>query len=172
MKILLVGNPRTVMGFNRLTKVPSLNLASLAANVDKNLCEVKIADLVVKDKDPQKALLEVLNQFKPDVAGFTAMSFQYNTALGLIKATRKHSPNIITLVGGYHVTADKENILASDDMNYIDFLIDGEGEVPFRELVKALANGHDFEKVPGIAFLKNGKPVITPPACSTAARRN
>lgn len=161
MKILLVGSPRTVMGFNRLTKIPSLNLASLAANVDKNLCEVKIADLVVKDKDPQKALLQVLEQYQPDVAGFTAMSFQYNTTLKLIKATRQFSPNIITIAGGYHVTADKENILSSPDMNYIDFLIDGEGEVPFNELIKALSNGHEFEKVPGIAFLKNGKPVIT-----------
>jgi radical SAM superfamily enzyme YgiQ (UPF0313 family) len=149
------------MGFNRLTKIPSLNLASLAANVDKNLCEVKIADLVVKDKDPQKALLQVLEQYQPDVAGFTAMSFQYNTTLKLIKATRQFSPNIITIAGGYHVTADKENILSSPDMNYIDFLIDGEGEVPFNELIKALSNGHEFEKVPGIAFLKNGKPVIT-----------
>jgi radical SAM superfamily enzyme YgiQ (UPF0313 family) len=149
------------MGFNRLTKIPSLNLASLAANVDKSLCEIKIADLVVKDKDPKKALLEILKDFKPDMAGFTAMSFQYNTTLELIKATRQFSPNIITVVGGYHVTADKENILASDDMKFIDFLIDGEGEVPFRELIKTLANGKEFEKVPGIAFLKEGKPVIT-----------
>ncbi len=161
MKILLVGSPRTVMGFNRLTKIPSLNLASLAANVDKSLCEIKIADLVVKDKDPKKALLEILNEYKPDLAGFTAMSFQYNTTLELIKATRQFSPNIITVVGGYHVTADKENILAGDDMKFIDFLIDGEGEVPFNELIKTLPNGNEFEKVPGIAFLKDGKPVIT-----------
>lgn len=161
MKILLVGNPRTVMGFNRLTKIPSLNLASLAANVDKGLCEIKIADLVVKDRDPKSALLKVLNDFKPDVAGFTAMSFQYQTALELIKLTKSFSDKVITILGGYHVTADKENILASEEMKNIDFLIDGEGEVPFNELVKALANGHEYEKVPGIAFLKNGHPVIT-----------
>jgi anaerobic magnesium-protoporphyrin IX monomethyl ester cyclase len=149
------------MGFNRLTKIPSLNLASLAANVDKNLCEVRIADLVVKDKDPKKALFQILKDYQPDVAGFTAMSFQYNTTLGLIKAARSFSPNIITIVGGYHVTADLENILASNDMKYIDFLINGEGEVPLNSLVKALANGHDFDNVPGVAFLKNGKPVQT-----------
>jgi anaerobic magnesium-protoporphyrin IX monomethyl ester cyclase len=161
VKILLVGSPRTVMGFNRLTKIPSLNLASLAANVDKSLCEVKIADLVVKDKNPKKALLEVLRDFKPDVAGFTAMSFQYNTTFELIKAARQFSPNIITIIGGYHVTADLENILAGDDMKHIDFLIDGEGEVPFNELIKMLINGKEFEKVPGIAFIKNGQPIIT-----------
>jgi len=161
VKILLVGSPRTVMGFNRLTKIPSLNLASLAANVDKNLCEVKIADLVVKDKDPKKALLEVLNDYQPDVVGFTAMSFQYKTTLSLIKATRHFSPNIITIVGGYHITADAENILAGDDMKYIDFLINGEGEVPFNELVKSLTNGRDFENVPGISYIRKGQPITT-----------
>ncbi len=91
MKVLLVGNPRTVMGFNRLTKIPSLNLASLAANIDSTICEVKVADLVVKDSNPQKELLKILKNYQPDVVGFTAMSFQYQTALELAKLTRKFS---------------------------------------------------------------------------------
>ena len=157
MKVLLVGNPRTVMGFNRLTKIPSLNLASLAANVDDGLCEIKIADLVVKDKNPEKELLKVLNSYKPNVVGFTAMIFQYKTALNFAKLTRDFSQEIKILLGGYHVTADKESIIESDVSNYIDFFIDGEGEVPFNELLKALKNGHDFDNVPGISFLKNGK---------------
>jgi len=159
MKVLLVGNPRTVKGFNRLTKIPSLNLASLAANVEEGLCEIKIADLVVKDKNPKKALNDVLTEFRPDVVGFTAMSFQYQKALELIKLTKSFSKNIIIFIGGYHVTADKENILAGEDMKYIDFLIDGEGEVPFNELLKALVNGKDFSLVPGICYLKNGEQV-------------
>jgi len=145
------------MGFNRLTKIPSLNLASLAANIDEGLAEIKIADLVVKDRDPQKHLLKVLEEYKPDVVGFTAMSFQYQTALKLAKITRMHSENIINVIGGYHITADSENIIESDDMNYFDFLINGEGEVAFNELMKALNNGHDFSKVPGISYRKDGK---------------
>lgn len=159
MKVLLVGNPRTVKGFNRLTKIPSLNLASIAANVDDGLCEIKIADLVTKDKNPEQALMNVLQNYRPDVAGFTAMSFQYKKALNLLKVTRDFSKNIITFMGGYHVTADKENILLSEDMKYINFLIDGEGEIPFNELLKSLVNGRDFSRVPGISYLQEGKPV-------------
>lgn len=144
------------MGFNRLTKIPSLNLASLAANIDGNICEVKVADLVVKDSDPKKALLSILNDYQPDVVGFTAMSFQYQTALELAKLTRKFSSKIINIIGGYHVTADWENILTSDDKNYFDFLIDGEGEVPFNELIKTLVNGQDFSAVSGLIYLKAG----------------
>ncbi len=157
MKVLLVGNPRTVMGFNRLTKIPSLNLASLAANVDEGLCEIKIADLVVKDKNPEKELRKILGNYKPDIVGLTAMSFQYQTALNFAKLTKEFSSNTQVLMGGYHVTADKENIIESEDMNFIDFLIDGEGEVPFNELIKALVKGSDFETVPGISYKQNGK---------------
>jgi radical SAM superfamily enzyme YgiQ (UPF0313 family) len=144
------------MGFNRLTKIPSLNLASLAANVDEGLCEIKIADLVVQDKNPHKALKSVLNEFRPDVVGFTAMSFQFQIAMGLVKLTKEFSKDITIVMGGYHVTADSENIINSDDMNYIDFLINGEGEVPFNELLKSLANGKDFSSVPGISYKENG----------------
>ncbi len=162
MKILLVGNPRTVMGFNRLTKIPSLNLASLAANTDEGSAEIKIADLVVKDKDPKGALLKVLKSFQPDAVGFTAMSFQYKTALELAKLTKTHLKNAVTLLGGYHATADHENILLSPDHEYFDILIDGEGEVPFSELVKKLSKGHDHSEIPGITFRKNGSIVHNP----------
>jgi len=156
VKVLLVGNPRTVMGFNRLTKIPSLNLASLAANVDEGLFDIKIADLVVKDRNPHKALLALLNKYKPDVVGLTAMSFQYQTALGLAQIVKNYSANIKVIMGGYHVTADSENIIRSDEMNYIDFLINGEGEVPFNELIIALSNGNNLANVPGISYKDNG----------------
>jgi len=157
MRVLLVGNPRTVMGFNRLTKIPSLNLASLAANVDDGLCEIKIADLVVKDRNPHKALKLVLDDYKPDVVGFTAMSFQYQMAMSLVKMTKQVLKDAVIFMGGYHVTGDSENIVNSDDMNYIDFLINGEGELPFNELLKALANGNDFSNVPAISYRRDGK---------------
>ena len=150
------------MGFNRLTKIPSLNLASLAANVDEGLCEIKIADLVVKDKNPHKALKDVLDEFQPNVVGFTAMSFQYQMAMSLIKLTKGHLKDVKIFMGGYHVTGDSENIVNGDDMNYIDFLINGEGELPFNELLKALANGNDFSKVPAISYKQNGKVIHNP----------
>ncbi|OQX72351.1 MAG: hypothetical protein B6D61_13895 [Bacteroidetes bacterium 4484_249] len=169
MRVLLVGNPRTVMGFNRLTKIPSLNLASIAANLDEGLAEVKIADLVVKDGNPQKYLLNILKDFNPEVVGFTAMSFQYQTALNLAKLTKEYNKDIIVIMGGYHVTADGENILKSDDRNFIDFLMEGEGEIPFNEFIKALKNGKDFSKVPSLLYRENGevkqnpRPALLPP---------
>ncbi len=157
MKVLLVGNPRTVKGFDRLTKLPSLNLASLAANVEEGVAEIRIVDLVVKNRHPLKVLQRVLSDFQPDVAGFTAMSFQYETALDLIKATRLFNPRIITVLGGYHATADGEQILAGNDHQYIDLIIDGEGEVTFNALLKSIRDKTDYSSVPGILYRLNGK---------------
>ncbi|MBN3035525.1 MAG: B12-binding domain-containing radical SAM protein [Bacteroidales bacterium] len=164
MRVLLVGNPKTVMGFNRMTKIPSLNLASLAANVEEGICEIRVADLVVHDRNPEKALLRVLQSYQPDVVGFTAMSFQYAVALKLAALTRKTRPSARILMGGYHVTADAEAILVSPDMQHIDYLICGEGEHTFNELMKALGAGGNVSQIPGLAFLEEGKPVITPRA--------
>jgi anaerobic magnesium-protoporphyrin IX monomethyl ester cyclase len=162
VKVLLVANPGTVMGFNRLTRLPNLGLASLAANVDEGMAEVRIADLVLRQKNPEKALLKILGEFNPQVVGFSAMSFQYQRALELIQSVKAGMPGVKILLGGYHATADGENILSGPDHRNIDFIIDGEGEFPFAALLRAMNNGHDFEKVPGIMFRRNGHVVRTP----------
>jgi anaerobic magnesium-protoporphyrin IX monomethyl ester cyclase len=161
VKVLLVANPRTVKGFNRLTKLPNLGLASLAANVDEGLADVRVVDLVLRQKNPQKALLKILEEFRPSVAGFSAMSFQYKQALDLIKVARRQYPEIKIILGGYHATADGENILSGEDSEYVDFIIDGEGELPFNALLKAINDGQDFGQVPGIWFRRNGRPTKT-----------
>lgn len=161
MKVLLVGNPRTVKGFNRLTKLPSLNLASLAANVDEGVADIRVLDLVLRDREPLKALKGVLEEFRPDVAGFTAMSFQYETARALMNATRRHDPSVRIVLGGYHATADGEAILAGPDHHLIDFIIEGEGEVAFNSLLKTLKGGGSLLDVPGILFRENGRVVRT-----------
>ncbi len=161
MKVLLVGNPRTVKGFNRLTKLPSLNLASLAANIDEGVAEVRIADLVLYQRNPRKALLKVLHDFNPDIAGFTAMSFQFQAALELMKITKEFSKDIQTVLGGYHATADGEAILMGPDERNVDFIIEGEGEVAFNALLRTLKTGGSLEDVPGILFRENGAVIKT-----------
>lgn len=162
MRILLVGNPKTVKGFHRMTKIPSLNLASLAANVDKSICEVRIADLVVKDRNPVEHLRRVLRDYRPELVGMTAMSFQFHRSMELARAVKDFDPGIQVVMGGYHVSADAENIIAGEDMKYIDFLISGEGEISFSALVKALHEGNGLETVPGLSYLDNGRAVHNP----------
>jgi len=56
--------------------------------------------------------------------------------------------------GGWHPTLLPEETLAE---NYIDFLIKGQGEVSFRELVICLLTGKDYSGLNGLGYKKDGK---------------
>lgn len=64
---------------------------------------------------------------------------------------RARYPNLIIVVGGEHPTALPEYVLR--DCPAIDFLVTGEGELTFLELVHALFHGNDPSKVPGVSYL-------------------
>jgi radical SAM superfamily enzyme YgiQ (UPF0313 family) len=44
----------------------------------------------------------------------------------------------------------------------VDFIVKGEGEITFRELVRAVENGECFNQIPGLLFRENGKWHETP----------
>ncbi|MEI6809144.1 MAG: radical SAM protein, partial [bacterium] len=64
----------------------------------------------------------------------------------------------VTVAGGQHFAG--ENI-ADALNNGIDVVVIGEGEEVIRDLLTAIANGGDKSHIPGLAFLKDGKVVMT-----------
>jgi len=56
MRALLVSAPKSVLGFDRFVRLPNLGLNSLAANVEKGLCDVKVLDLHVVNRNRPKFL--------------------------------------------------------------------------------------------------------------------
>jgi len=67
---------------------------------------------------------------------------------------------ILTIAGGSHfVEENLEEALLSG----LDYLVIGEGEITIKELIWALEGGQDVSKVKGIAFLKKGRMILTPP---------
>ena len=70
--------------------------------------------------------------------------------------------DIVTVLDGLHPSARPEDCLSNPD---VDFVVRGEPEYTMLELVGALEQGktEDMKKMEGIGFVKNGKPVITPP---------
>ena len=66
---------------------------------------------------------------------------------------------IPTIAGGQHFAlANISEGLSSG----VDYLVIGEGEETIKELLRALESDGDLAKVKGIAYLKNGEPVLTP----------
>lgn len=159
MKILLLSSPIVQLDFDRIARVPNLGLASLAAHV-QDLCTVHVADIHGL-KDHREYVRKAVNGY--DLVGLTAMSFQYQEALILAKMAKEAGAK--TVFGGYHPTLAAEEIGASPDASLIDFIVRGEGEETFRELVAALSEGRSPRGILGLSYHdgENNKMVHSPP---------
>ena len=134
MKILLFSCPdATHPLFPRFSKNPQLGLCSLAAMV-RDIADVRIGDLVLKRRNVRKAIKEAMDIAKPDLVGISTMTFQYETAKGIAREIREIDPDVKIAIGGYHASLASRKI-AVDDIQYFDFIIRGEREQTFRELV-------------------------------------
>jgi radical SAM superfamily enzyme YgiQ (UPF0313 family) len=162
MRVLLAANHNTLFEFHRLIRFPHLGIASIAANLDKETCDVKVVDLILAGRNPCGVFIEILKNYQPDVVGLSCMVFQYAEALELAKIVRAYDKNIVVVMGGYGPSVIYEEILESDDMDFIDFIIRGEGEAAFNDLIKALNRRIDLKSVTNLSYRINGSIIHNP----------
>lgn len=133
---------------------PNLAIASLASNIEGH--EVRIGDLLLNRDEIKKTITELIHDYEPDVVGLGAMSFQFATAnriATLIKSIRKETT---TVLGGYHPTLLYDEICVTDDSKPFDYIIRGEGESTFAELLDALEGKRDYGSVRGLSYRNDG----------------
>ena len=156
MRVLLV-NP----GFDGRAEVPPLGLLCLASVLIGAGVETRVLDLDIPGVDePHSALRSSLTEFCPSVLGVTSTSRNYDSAVRVIGLAREFSPGIATVLGGVHATLAGEGIL--ENVPALDFLVRGEGEHPFLELVLSLAGKRDHRGIEGLSFRSTGGIVHNP----------
>ena len=129
-----------------------LNLCYLAAygrqehpDAQFNILDAEANDLCLEE------VLSKTNKFKPDLIGITTTTSVFNSIIGLCKLLKESLPNIPIVLGGPHVSALPESSLSETGA---DFVVIGEGEITFAELIAALkSNRKDFASIDGLAFL-------------------
>lgn len=146
MKVLLLSSPIVQLDFDRIARVPNLGLVSLAAHVD-DLCTVHVADIHGL-KNHREYVSRIVNDY--DLVGLTAMSFQYQEALALAKIAKDSGAE--TVFGGYHPTLAAEEIGSGQDASLIDYIVRGEGEATFRELVASRLDGRSPRGILGLSY--------------------
>ncbi len=96
----------------------------------------------------------------PDLVGISSLfSPYYREVLALVDALKAMHPELKIVLGGSHVSACPELMLGHDG---VDFIITGEGEIPFIELVSSLKNNSDYRTIPQLGFKENGQLHINP----------
>ena len=98
-----------------------------------------------------------------DVIGMGSTTLQINQVIKTFEFIKKIKPGIVTVLGGVHPTIMPSETLAATDA--VDYLVLGEGEVPFSRLLSCLQEGREPDGIAGLAFRNDGKGlVINPPA--------
>lgn len=130
---------------------PPIGLMSLAAYMIDKGYTVHIEDYIIENNSIER-YRSVIDKFKPDVLGATAVSMTVNKSLAILKEYRSINPDLITVMGGPHATFAPEEILNS---GYVDFIVRGEGELTFTELLSSIRDKNDISEVKGLSYIKD-----------------
>lgn len=99
---------------------------------------------------------------KPDIIGFSTYIWNLEQTLRVCEILKLISPNIKIILGGPEVSFDSEDIMKENW--FIDFIISGEGEIPFRQLLLAIFDGdRDFSSVKGLTYREGEEIIKNPP---------
>ncbi len=131
--------------------IPSLGLAYLAAVAEQAGHQVMIMDCTIAHG--WEEIRRVGKEFAPQVVGITAKTPSFNNALRTARLLKETAPEAALVVGGSHPTAMPEHAAAP---GVFDYLVLGEGEETFRELLDYLDGGSSpLEEITGLAFTRD-----------------
>src|SRR5258708_21811854 len=135
MNVLLLSMPDSFEHMPPVAiRMPNGALASLAGNVDPHH-HVAVADLILVQTSVRATIERMVRDLQPDVVGLSVMTFQRATALAIARLLRQLRPSARIVAGGYDPSLAPE---AYESAIEIDFVVKGEGEHTFSELLPAL----------------------------------
>ena len=160
MKILFVNPPNCgrsipeeeygITSLKQIFKGEPFNLEVLAGPLVDH-------DVLIFDAkcESEAAFWKTIDNFRPDVVGFTCLTCETNTVVRWAGLLRKNSKATI-VVGGNAATYHPESFNRSE----FDYIVSGLGKSSFAELMHGLSAGMPGESIPGVARVVAGKPLL------------
>jgi anaerobic magnesium-protoporphyrin IX monomethyl ester cyclase len=139
-------------------RMPNGALGSLAGNVDAHH-EVAIADLILAHGRVRQTVERLVRMLQPEILGLSIMTFQRKTARRIAAIVRALQPDVKIVVGGYDPSLASE--VYEDPAWDVDVIVRGEGDITFREVVRALERDQPLCGIAGISFRQGGRFVRT-----------
>ena len=137
---------------------PPLGLLYLAGYLEKfSSHKVTIIDAQVEELSYQ-SLMSRIGAMKADVVGITAMTMTLIDVIKTVNIVNVVKPGIKIVLGGPHVHLyPRETISLAN----VDYLVIGEGEKTFKNLLDNIDDKAELRKIPGLVFKNNGEIVNT-----------
>lgn len=160
-KVMLITPPYHSGVVESAGRWPNLGFVYIAGELEKSGYEVEIYDAMSKFHTFEQ-IREKIRSSKPDFVGVTAITATINDAINVLKTAKQELPDVVTLLGGVHPTFCYEEIF-SNESEWVDYCVLGEGEITTPDLLDAHRKGHALRSVSGIAFVQDGKIISTEP---------
>jgi radical SAM superfamily enzyme YgiQ (UPF0313 family) len=159
MNILLLSMPDSFEHMAPVAiRIPNGALASLAGNVDPHH-RVAIADLILVQGRVGATVASLIQDLQPEVVGLSIMTFQRATAFGIAALVDRLRPGTRIVAGGYDPSLAPE---AYEPCTPIEFLVRGEGEHTFSDLLRAIESGGPVESIAGLSHRRGARFVHNP----------
>ncbi|MCL4430246.1 MAG: B12-binding domain-containing radical SAM protein [Candidatus Bathyarchaeota archaeon] len=169
MKVLLVNPPQTFYpGSDPPAGNLPLGLMYIAAVLQKNGYAVEIMDAFMAGAEfeekngeavtiglPLKRIEEEIRSRNPDIVGIAGpFTSQIGHAIAVSKAAKEANPNILTVVGGPHITLVPKEFL--EEAKTVDIAVTGEGEYAMLEIAQYFEGKKSLSEIKGIVYRQNG----------------
>ena len=118
-------------------------------------------EVKILDRNIETNTRRVIDDFDPDVLGVTALTGKMLLdGLNVSQYVKAAHPRCRIVWGGIHTSLMPEQTLAED---CIDYVVVGEGERTFAELLEVIAGQRDPADALGVGYKENGRIVMNPP---------
>lgn len=132
-----------------------------ASSAGKSGCTIEIQEFTINNDDDH-VFVELMRK-EYDIICFSCYIWNVDKILYLAENLKKARPNTKILLGGPEVSFDVIPLMSKHKS--IDFIIAGEGETSFSELIEALiSNEPELNKIRGLTYREDGKIYVNPTA--------
>jgi anaerobic magnesium-protoporphyrin IX monomethyl ester cyclase len=132
---------------------PPLGLAFVAGALEQAGVEVQILDLVTHPYD-RETFASLLASFQPRIVGSTSVTMTFDAGRKVIQDAKSIDPDIVTVMGGPHVSFCPEDTLAA--VPELDLIVIGEGEGTIVDIAREAEGRRNWADVLGLAYRDNG----------------
>lgn len=155
MKVILI-NPDTghAERIESESAWPPLGLLYIGAVLQKAGHDAKVIDNG-RIQLPVEKVVERVKREDPGVVGVSVLTPTFKQGIKIARAIKAEMPDVKLVFGNYHATFTYDRILTK--YPFVDYVVLGEGEFSFLELVDALEKNGETKKISGIAYRHDGK---------------
>ena len=127
-------------------------LAAYAWQFESIKEEYELAEFIFKRDPIDKVMAKLEN---PSVVAFSCYTWTFEYNKKLAAAIKEKYPECLIIFGGHSIS---ENVDIFPELPFVDLLIYGEGEIPFKEILEQFnTTEKDYSSIPNISYRKNGK---------------